>query len=74
MLLQILGVVAALAGFALVLWAGFRAARQAGAAEARQEEAEHVVQNAERITAARDAAPGTVGELADGVRGGKRRL
>lgn len=47
----------------LVLWAGFRAARVSGRDEQRAEEAEHVVQNAERITAAVEAAPRDAADL-----------
>ena len=45
--------------------------RQAGRAEQRAEDARHMVENAERITAARDAAPDTVGELRDRIERGK---
>jgi len=49
------------------LWLGMRTARRQGAAEAREEEARHVVENAERITAAVEAAPRDAGSLVERV-------
>jgi len=60
-------VIVLVACFGLVLWAALRSARAVGGAEARAEEAQHAVENAERITAARDAAPADVGALAKRV-------
>ncbi|MBM3549664.1 MAG: hypothetical protein FJX54_22220 [Alphaproteobacteria bacterium] len=58
----------ALAGLVLIVvasvWLAIREGRKTGRAEAREEEARHVVENAERITAARDAAPADADALA----------
>jgi hypothetical protein len=63
----VLAIAGLTACFGLVLWAALRSARSAGGAEVRAEEAQHAVENAERITAARDAAPADVGALAKRV-------
>ena len=70
----VLKVIPLLAGLADRLVQAWQRAqdRQAGRNEQRLEEAEHAVANAERITAARDAAPDTVGELRDRIERGGR--
>ena len=69
MLLQFLGAGVVLGAVGLLVWMGFRSARQAGAAEARETEAKHAVDNAERIVGAVADAPRDAGELDDRVRG-----
>jgi CHASE3 domain sensor protein len=65
-----------LGGLALIavaaVWLAIREGRRSGRAETRAEEAQHAVENAERITAAVESAPRTVGDVADRVRRGGR--
>lgn len=71
MLLQLLGAVAFLGAFGLVLWMGFRSARQAGAATEQAREAKDVAKAAERVADATAGAPRTADDAIDRVRGGK---
>ncbi len=71
MLLQFLGAGVVLGAVGLILWMGFRSARQAGAAEARETEAKDVAKAAERVADATADAPRTADDLVDRVRGGK---
>jgi hypothetical protein len=68
--IELLGAGSIIVIFGLVLWAALRSERSAGAADTRAEEAQHAVENAERITAAVESAPRTVGDVADRVRRG----
>lgn len=67
--LYFLGGLCLIAG--LAMWLALREARRGGRAEQRAEEAQHAVDNAERINAAVADAPRTVDDVAERVRGGK---
>ncbi len=68
----VLGLLGVVAVFGLLIWAAMRSARQAVAAEEQAKEAQHAVDNAERIAAARDAAPADADALIDRLSKGGR--
>lgn len=70
--LYFLGGLCLIAG--LAMWLALREARRGGRAEQRAEEAQHAVDNAERINAAVADAPRDAGELAKRVSDGSWRL